>query len=86
MMIVRVSQTGQITIPAAARRKLGIKPKSNVTIEVGEHELIIRPMKSISDLAGILREHAGGKPGDLETERAVAEAAVARQVEAETGH
>jgi len=84
-MIVRVSQRGQITIPVAARRKLGIKPRSRVSVEVGEKEIVIRPVKSISELYGILRDREG-KPGDWESERAVAEAAVARQVEDEAGH
>ena len=57
-MIVPVWADGRITIPAAVRRKLGIKPKSNVMVEVGENEFIIRPMESgakLSDVQGIAR-------------------------------
>ena len=53
MTTVRVSERGLISIPAAARRKLGIKPKSNVLIEVRENEIAIKPMKSIMEVAGI---------------------------------
>ena len=88
MTTVRVSARGQITIPAAARKKLGIKPKSRVTVEVGENEIIIRPVKSIMDVAGILRDRVSNIPGagDWESERAAAMEAVAREVEAKTGH
>ena len=86
MTTARVSERGQISIPAAARRKLGIKPKSRVIVEVGENEIVIRPVKSITELAGILREYAKRIPGagDWERERAVAMEAVAREVQAET--
>ncbi|HET6455234.1 MAG TPA: AbrB/MazE/SpoVT family DNA-binding domain-containing protein [Armatimonadota bacterium] len=82
MTIIRVSARGQITIPAAARKKLGIKPKSGIRLDIGEKEIIIKPIKSIADLAGILRD-AKGVPGDWEAERRAAMKAVARQVEDE---
>jgi AbrB family looped-hinge helix DNA binding protein len=82
-MIARVSNKGQITIAAAARRKLGIAPNSEVEVTVTDTEITIRPMKSIDELAGILRRYA--KPGDDEDwdtirdemEKAVAEEVVA---------
>ena len=67
MTTARVSERGQISIPAAARRKLGIKPKSNVIVEVRENEIAIKPMKSIMEVAGIFREYAKGKPTDWDT-------------------
>lgn len=84
-MIARVSERGQISIPAAARKKLGIKPKSNVSVEVRENEIVIKPMKSIMELAGILREHAKGKTTDWDTIREETMAAVAREVMGESG-
>lgn len=84
MTVVRVSERGQISIPAAARKKLGIKPKSRVRVEIRENEIIIKPMKSILELGGILREHAKGKTGDWDTQRAIAMEEVAREVMSET--
>ncbi|MCX6377467.1 MAG: AbrB/MazE/SpoVT family DNA-binding domain-containing protein [Armatimonadetes bacterium] len=77
---VRVSERGLITIPAAARRKLGIKPKSRVVLEVRENEIAIRPVKSILDVAGTLREYAKGKTTDWDTIREETMKAVAREV------
>jgi AbrB family looped-hinge helix DNA binding protein len=85
MTTVRVSERGQISIPAAARKKLGIKPKSNVMVEVRENEIAIKPVKSIMELAGILREYAKGKPTDWDTIREETMRAVAREVMDETG-
>ena len=79
-MIARVSERGQISIPAAARRKLGIKPKSNVSVEVRENEIVIKPMKSIMEVAGIFREYAKGKTTDWDTIREETMKAVAREV------
>ncbi len=67
MMIRTVSERGQISIPAAARRKLGIKPKSKVRVEIGENEITIKPVKSILEVAGIFHEYAKGKTTDWDT-------------------
>ena len=83
-MIARVSERGQISIPAAARRKLGIKPKSKVSVEVGEKEIVIKPVKSILELGGILREYAKGKSTDWDTIREQAMEITAREIEDET--
>jgi len=61
-----VSERGQLTIPAEARRKLGIEPRSRVEIVVGDAEIVIRPLKSVRELRGIFRECAKGKPSDIE--------------------
>jgi AbrB family looped-hinge helix DNA binding protein len=78
MAIAVVSGKGQITLPAAARRKLGLKPRARVEIEAHDMEIVIRPLRSISDVAGIFRDAAKGKATDWntiisETERLVAE-------------
>ena len=86
MTTARVSERGQISIPAAARRKLGIKPRSRVTVEVGENQIVIKPMKSISDVYGIFSEYAKGKTTDWDTILEETMMAVAREVESETGH
>jgi AbrB family looped-hinge helix DNA binding protein len=57
-MLARVSNKGQITLSAAARRKLGISPNSQVEVIVGEREITIRPLKRVSELAGVLKRYA----------------------------
>lgn len=83
-MIITVSERGQISIPAAARRKLGIKPKSKVSVEVGEKEIVIKPVKSILEVAGIFREYAKGKTTDWDTIREETMRIVAEEIESET--
>ena len=82
-MIVRVSDRGQICIPASVRKKLGIKPKSSVSIEVGENEIIIKPMKSLLEVAGVFREFAKGKTTDWDTIRDETMKTVAQEVESD---
>jgi AbrB family looped-hinge helix DNA binding protein len=62
-MIARVSNKGQITIAAAARQKLGIKPNSEVEVIVKENEITIRPLKSALDVAGSLSRYAKNGEG-----------------------
>jgi AbrB family looped-hinge helix DNA binding protein len=80
-MIAHVSNKGQVTLSAAARRKLGIATNSQVEVTVTDREIIIRPIKRVSELAGILRRYA--RPGadeDWETIREQTEKAVAEEV------
>ncbi|MBP8954694.1 MAG: AbrB/MazE/SpoVT family DNA-binding domain-containing protein [Armatimonadetes bacterium] len=81
-MQVRVSNKGQVTIPAVARRKMGIEPNSLVEVTVTDKGVNIRPVKPLTSLAGALAKYA--KPGEAqdwdairqETENAVAEEVV----------
>lgn len=75
-----VSDKGQITIPAKARKKLGISGKSRVEVEVRDKEVVIRPMRSILDVAGIFHEAAKGKSTDWQVIREEAMQAVAEEV------
>jgi AbrB family looped-hinge helix DNA binding protein len=78
-MLARVSNKGQITLSAAARRKLSIFPNSQVEVIVGEGEITIRPLKRVSELAGVLKRYAKPRAGRHwhavreQTEKAVAE-------------
>jgi AbrB family looped-hinge helix DNA binding protein len=81
MQLARVSSKGQITLPAAARRKLGIKPHSAVEVITGDSEITIRPTRSIRELSGIFRDRIPpGPPLGWEEERRIMEEAVAREV------
>jgi AbrB family looped-hinge helix DNA binding protein len=61
-----VSSKGQVTLPAAMRAKLGIKPGSHIQFELRETELVIRPELPISAYRGILK---GYDLGDIEPEK-----------------
>ena len=80
MITAQVSDKGQITIPADVRRKLGLKAKSRVEIEIRDNVAVLRPIRSILELSGILHEYAKGMTTDWETIRTEAERIVAEQV------
>jgi AbrB family looped-hinge helix DNA binding protein len=61
-----VSSKGQVTLPAAMRAKLGIKPGSHIHFELREHELVIKPELPMSAFRGML---AGYDLGDIEPEK-----------------
>lgn len=78
MTIAQVSDKGQITLPADVRKKLGLKAKSRVDIDIRDNEVVIKPIKSVRELSGIFHECARGKTTDWneireETMRIVAE-------------
>jgi AbrB family looped-hinge helix DNA binding protein len=80
-MLAHVSHKGQITLPVAARRKLGIAPDSDVELIVTDEEVTIRPLKPVNELAGILSCYA--RPwdeADWDTIRDQTEKAVAQEV------
>ncbi len=81
MTSAKVSSKGQITLPAAARRKLGIEPNSRVDLVVRDNEIVIRPLKTIAELHGIFHKYVRGrKPVPWEKQRRETERAVAEQV------
>ena len=79
MITIRISDKGQVTIPAAARRTLGLKARGRVSVEVREDGVFLRPVRSIEELYGIY--HAYARPGvTWEEERDFMERAVAEYV------
>jgi AbrB family looped-hinge helix DNA binding protein len=81
MASAKVSEKGQITLPAAIRRKLGIAANSRVELTLRDDEIVIRPMKSIGELYGALSACvAGREPIPWDEERRRMEEAVAREV------
>ena len=75
-----VSERGQVTLPAAARRKLGIKPSSRMEIVIGDKEIVLRPLRTIADVAGIFHQYTIGKSTDWETIRETAMEIMAAEV------
>jgi len=80
MTMAWISEKGQVTLPAKARRKLGMEPKSRVEIEVRDKEIVIRPVGSILDACGALKDLLSDRRYDWETERAETERIVAEEV------
>ena len=72
MATALVSNKGQVTLPAKARRSLGIKPRSRVELEVRENEIVIRPARTVRDVAGIFKDAARGKTADWDEQRRIA--------------
>lgn len=58
MTLVTISDKGQTTLPAPMRKRLGIKSRSKVEVVTRDSEIVIRPAKTIRDVAGIFAEHA----------------------------
>lgn len=80
MITVQVSDKGQITLPADVRKKLGVRAKSRVELDIRDGEVVLRPVKSLRELSGILHEYAKGVTADWETVRTETERIVAEEV------
>ena len=72
MPISTISTKGQITLPASARRKLGLKPHDRVLVESTDEAIVIKPVSDLLALKGFL-----GKALSREKERRLAERAAA---------
>jgi AbrB family looped-hinge helix DNA binding protein len=81
--IVRMSETGRISIPARQRRQLGLEEGGMVVTRVESGELRIRPVRTVlaelQDKVSGLLASAGVKPGTLVSEDLIAD----RRAEAE---
>lgn len=80
MKTVQVSDKGQITLPADARKRFGLKSKSRLEFEIRDDEIVLKPVKSILELSGCLQECAKGKTADWETIRSETEQIIAEEV------
>lgn len=76
MPLSTVSSKGQITLPAEARRKTGIRPKDRVLIDVAGDSILIRRAPDFAAFSGFL-----GKGKSAEQERRAMARHVAKHVE-----
>jgi AbrB family looped-hinge helix DNA binding protein len=83
MTTLKISDKGQITLPATMRRKLRLEPQSRVTVEVRDDAIVLRPVKSIKELEGIFHAYVPNPPLTWEEEREIMERAVAEEVSRE---
>jgi AbrB family looped-hinge helix DNA binding protein len=74
MTIATLSSKGQITLPAAARRSLGLGAGSRVAIETRGEEIVVRRARDFFALQGFL-----GRALPREEERGAMAKAVARK-------
>lgn len=67
---VRVTQKGQVTIPLAVRRALGIHPGSDVQFRIEEQgvRLVVDPEHAAEEIAGM----RGAGSGELSTDEILA--------------
>lgn len=80
MTTMRISNKGQVTLPAEIRRRFGLTEQSSLEVEVRDAEIVIRPVKSVREVRGIFSEYARGKAADWETARRATEQAIAEEV------
>jgi antitoxin PrlF len=67
---MRVTQKGQVTIPQAVRRALGIGPGSDVEFELDEHgaRLLVDPERAANEISRM----RGAGEGEMSTEEILA--------------
>jgi len=72
MPVLRISAKGQIVIPAATRKRLGIRPGTycHLHVQDGVLHIIPRPENIVESLRGRFR-HCGSLTEDLLRERAL---------------
>lgn len=75
-----ISEKGQLTLPAAIRKKAHIQPGTRVEIEMRDGEIVLHPLKRLSELAGIFHHATANRVSDQESVRVEMEEAVAREV------
>jgi AbrB family looped-hinge helix DNA binding protein len=67
MTIATISEKGQITLPVAARRAVGMNTRDHVIVEVHGDGILIRPTRDLMAYKGFL-----GKTSPIRAERASA--------------
>jgi len=56
--VVSITNQGQITIPAALRRMLGLDQYRKASVRVEHSKIVIEPIPNLMDLSGLLKERA----------------------------
>ena len=80
MPTVTLSDKGQITLPAALRKKLRLRPRTQLDVSESNGVVMLKPVRDIMDLAGIFAEYAQGRSNDWDEIREYTERAVAEEV------
>jgi AbrB family looped-hinge helix DNA binding protein len=83
MPIMKITERGQISIPTAMRKKLGMKPHSKVDVQLRGDEVVVRPIHSIREVYGALHKYTEGVTLSWEEIRTQTEEIIAREVVSE---
>ena len=80
LSVVRLTKKGQITIPAALRRRMGWATGCLFEVQTGEAEVTIHAVRTVDELSGIFHDCVRGrKPLSDEEETLAFERAVAEE-------
>ncbi len=82
-MATAMTQKGQVTIPVAIRRALGLKPHDRVVVELDADRAVLRRAPS-AILAGYGSVKPQNRPEDFAAKRREFEEGIAQEVIAET--
>ena len=52
MSIATLTSKWQITIPADVRKKLGLKPREQLSFQVSNESIVVRPVRNLMDFYG----------------------------------
>lgn len=80
MKTIPISNKGQITIPAEIRRVANLLPGMRVQVEMRDQEIVLHPVKSLRELAGIFAGRIGKTHESYESIRGMTERAIAAEV------
>lgn len=80
MKLATISDKGQITLPSAIRRQTQLLPGMQVQVEVRGAEIVLHPVKSLHELAGVFADRIGDTKEPYESIRVMTEAAIAAEV------
>jgi AbrB family looped-hinge helix DNA binding protein len=75
-----ISDKGQITLPSEIRRQAKLRPGMQVQVEIRDDDIVLHPVKSLRELAGIFAGHVGATRESDETIRVKTQAAIAAEV------
>ena len=75
-----ISEKGQITLPSEIRRKVKLRPGMQVQVEIRDDEIVLHPVKSLLDLAGIFADRVGIIHVSEETIQEIIGSAIAEEV------
>ena len=81
MTTVRVSDKGQVTLPAKSRRRYSVRPRSRMEVIETDEGILLKPEPSIMDASGAAHKYAKGDAEDWEAVRTAMEKAVADEVD-----
>ncbi len=75
-----ISDKGQITLPSEIRRQARLQPGMRVQVEIRDNDIVLHPVKSLRELAGVFADRVGETRESYESMRTKTEVAIAAEV------